>query len=225
VIRFECRQDGDLTEFWALGADPSFDRALGQLWWRQGDGGWFKQLRGPDPAQAARAFANLPEVFEPMLRQLTEADPMPWPDALAAVCQRLGSGRVDWWLCGSAALAVRGAPLIPHDLDLVVAAADSVRVGDLLVDGLIEPPARGEWDLSEWWGRAFVHGRVEWVGGITAACDEPDTSDFGLTAEGALDTVRWRDWDIRVPPLHLQRAVSLRRGLTDRVAMIDQLPA
>jgi hypothetical protein len=40
---------------------------------------------------------------------------------------------------------------------------------------------------------------------------------LGITA------VRWHDWEIRVPPLHLQRAVSARRGMPDRVALIDEL--
>jgi hypothetical protein len=35
--------------------------------------------------------------------------------------------------------------------------------------------------------------------------------------------LRWQDWDIRVPPLALQRAVSLRRGLDRRAAIIDDL--
>jgi hypothetical protein len=77
--------------------------------------------------------------------------------------------------------------------------------------------------VSEWWGRAFIGGRVEWAGGITAAADQPGISDVGLTAQAGLETVRWRDWDIRVPPLHLQRAVSLRRGLPGRAELIDQL--
>lgn len=63
MIRFERREAGDRTEFWAFGVDRSLDAALERLWWRQGDGGWVKHLRSPDPAQAARAFANLPDVY------------------------------------------------------------------------------------------------------------------------------------------------------------------
>jgi hypothetical protein len=130
---------------------------------------------------------------------------------------------VDWWLTGSAALAVRGAAITLHDLDLIVAGPDSCRAGDAFLDSLIEPVARGEWHLSEWWGRAFAGARIEWAGGVTAAADEPEVTDFGWTAAAALETVRWQDWDIRVPPLALQRAVSLRRGLDPRAAMIDDL--
>jgi hypothetical protein len=77
--------------------------------------------------------------------------------------------------------------------------------------------------LSQWWGRAFVHARIEWAGGVTSAADEPEITDFGMAATAALQVVRWRDWDIRVPPLALQRAVSVRRGLPGRVALIDNL--
>jgi hypothetical protein len=35
--------------------------------------------------------------------------------------------------------------------------------------------------------------------------------------------VTFGGWPVRVPPLDLQRTVSQRRGLADRVAMIDTL--
>lgn len=143
----------------------------------------------------------------------------PWPRCAGG----FSPAGVDWWLAGSAALAVRGAPLIPGDLDLVVSGPDSIRTGHLLADGLIEPVTRSDWELSRWWGRAFVHARIEWVGGVTAAADKPEISDFGPAAAAALQVVRWRAWDIRVPPLALQRAVSVRRGLPGRVALIDNL--
>jgi hypothetical protein len=158
-----------------------------------------------------------------VLRQYLGMTAVPWEAALDGVCGRLESGGIDWWLCGSAALAVRGAALVPRDLDLVVADADAVAVGGLLADGLIEPVCPAGWAISTWWGRAFLHARVEWVGGVTPAADEPQVSDHGPTAANSLQAIRWRDWDIRVPPLHLQRAVSARRGMADRVALIDNL--
>jgi hypothetical protein len=57
---------------------------------------------------------------------------------------------VDWWLAGSAALAVRGAPIAPGDLDLIVSDADSFGAGDLLLDDLMEPACGSEWGLSPW---------------------------------------------------------------------------
>ncbi len=42
-------------------------------------------------------------------------------------------------------------------------------------------------------------------------------SDFGPTAENRVETLVWRDREIRVPPLELQLEVSKRRGLNERV--------
>jgi hypothetical protein len=205
------------------GVDPRLRDALEALAWEPRDGGWVKSFAGQAPEQAARAFANIQFLLEPLLSQYVGMTAVPWQAALDAVCRRLEPGGVDWWLCGSAALAVRGVAVIPRDLDLVVAAADAVAVGALLADGLIEPVCSAGWPISESWGRAFLHARVEWIGGVTPAADEPQVTDYGPTAANSLQAVRWRDWEIRVPPLHLQRAVSARRGMADRVALIDKL--
>ena len=222
-MRFARRDTAQGIEFWVFDVDEVLQPALEHIWADSRCGDGWRKVFDPRAHQMDRAFGNLQRLLEPALRQMSHLDAVPWQDALAEVCRRFRPAGVDWWLTGSAALAVRGAPIIPHDLDLIVAGADSCRAGDLLLDGLIEPVARGEWHLSEWWGRAFVGARIEWAGGVTAAADEPEVTDFGFTAAAALETVPWRGWEIRVPPLELQRAVSLRRGLDDRVAIIDRL--
>ncbi len=221
-MRFERRAAGEDTEFWVFDADPRLSAALEALLWEPRGGGWVKSFRRPPPEQAARAFANIHRLLEPLLRQYLGLAPVPWQAALEAVCRKLDTNTVDWWLCGSAALAVRGIGVVPGDLDLVVADGDAVRVGELLAHGLVEPVCPAGWPISNWWGRAFLHARVEWVGGVTSAADEPEVGDYGPAAASSLQEVRWRDWPIRVPPLHLQRAVSVRRGLADRVVLIDQ---
>ena len=62
-----------------------------------------------------------------------------------------------------------------------------------------------------------------WIGAPKAGVDLPVPSDFGPAAVSRLETVTWERWQLRVPPLDLQRAVSERRGLTARVALIDAL--
>jgi hypothetical protein len=222
-MRLERRSAGENTEFWLFGVNPELRATLESLVWEPRAGGWVKSFPDPVPEQAARAFANTQHLLEPLLRQCLGISAVPWQAALDEVCGRLESGGVDWWLCGSAALAVRGVAIVPRDLDLVVADADAVAVGGLLADGLIEPVCAAGWPISKWWGRAFLHARVEWVGGVTPAADEPLVTDHGPAAAGSLQAIRWRGWDIRVPPLHLQRAVCARRGMADRVALIDEL--
>jgi hypothetical protein len=222
-MRFELGEISGGSEFLALDVEPRYADAMTALAWQRDGDRW----RRPIACQAAAAEAALPNLGRfmlPVLRQATGEEPVPWQRALDEVLSRFAAaGRVDWFLGGSCALAVRGAPVTPHDLDLIVSEADSVKVGDLLADGILEPVATGEWPLSIWWGRAFLHARVEWAGGMTAACDDPEVTDFGPVAAGQLETVTWCGRQVRVPPLHLQRAVSERRGLTARVAMIDAL--
>jgi hypothetical protein len=183
------------------------------------DGAWIKRFPVGTP-HLDRAWANFGRLIVPWLRQMVGLDPVPWRETLILLCQRLTAAGVDWWLTGSAALAVRGIALEPGDLDLVVSGADARRVGDVLVDGLVEPVAPAEW-FCEWWGRAVLGARVEWVGGVGQSADDPEPTDFGLVAASELEVIRWLDWDLRVPPLALQRAVSVRRGLPDRLRLID----
>lgn len=218
-------------EFRLVRVPPALVPAVGRAGFASRDGYWCKRFPDDTP-HLDRAWSNFQRLVLPMLRQTAGLDPVPWADALQEVCHRLEPAGVDWWLTGSAALAVRGIPVVPGDLDLVVSDGDALRVGELLLDGLIEPVAPADWFCS-WWGRAMLPpggadpagggagARVEWVGGVGPAADEPLPTDFGLAAAARLETVRWRDWSVRVPPLDLQRAVSVRRGLQGRVALMD----
>jgi hypothetical protein len=170
------------------------------------------------------AWQNFAWHIEAVLRQAAGLDPVPWLDALREVCRRTTGQPVAWWLTGSAALAVRGAPIEPGDLDLVCGSQDAAVLGDLFSDALLEPvlPAGPNW-ISDSWGRAFCGARIEWIGGPRPSADHPLPSDFGLAAASRLQTLSFEGWPVRVPPLELQRAVCRRRGLTDRVALIDVL--
>jgi hypothetical protein len=188
---------------------------------------WRGGYPGPTP-HLEQAWENFAGCIERVLRQAARLEPVPWREALRELCRRTGGSEGDrpvrWWLTGSAALAVRGAPIEPGDLDLVCEAGDAVALGELLSDVLIEPvaPSPADW-LSEWWGRAFCEARIEWVGGVKPFADDPEPCDFGPVAARRLEPVRFEDWQILVPPLDLQRAVNERRGLAHRVAMIDAL--
>jgi hypothetical protein len=164
-------------------------------------------------------FARLQEALLPMLRQTAWLEQPPWESALVQVARRLAG--LEWWVACSAALARRGLPLVPRDLDLVVERAAAGPAAVAFDDVLVEPVVQTEDWFCRWFGRAWLGARVEWVADVTEAADQPDAMDFGLRAASELAHVSWNGLEIRVPPIQLQRAVSARRGLADRVALID----
>jgi hypothetical protein len=163
------------------------------------------------------AWQNFVRHVPTMLRQ-TATGVVPWDEALLAFLDRVD--RVDWWLAGSSALAVRGVDVSPRDLDVITDAAGAQRLGELLADALVEPVCASEGWIARWWGRAFLGARVEWVAEVVSSVDDPDPVDFGPTAAAGLQRVRWRGYELQVPPLELQLATAERRGLRDRVAAI-----
>jgi hypothetical protein len=199
----------------------AFRLALSELFFEEQHSRHIKRF--PPGTLTDGIFRRFEAQLEPMLRQTARLEPAPWQDALRDTVQRLDIAGIDWWLTGSAALAVQGIDIAPRDLDLVVSDEGAAAAAVALEDALIEPAvAVADW-FCRWWGRAWLGARVEWVGGVTAAADEPLPTDFGLVAAASLSRVRWNGLSVLVPPLELQRAVSERRGLADRVRAIDSL--
>lgn len=163
----------------------------------------------PDSADVPRLFANFTSHIDELIRYKRRERPAPWDRALELVDERL-SGRVDWWLDGSAALAVRGIDDEPRDLDLVV--DDAERAGRLMEDILIEPVREMEGWVADWHGRAFEGALIEWVSGVHAGVEPIRRSR---------DEVLWRGRGILCSPLDLQLAVARERGLTRHAAAIS----
>ena len=69
-----------------------------------------------------------------------------------------GSSGIDWWLYGSAALAIRGLDVDPGDVDFTV--SDACRTGELFADMLVEPVQH-----ADGWGRG-----LDGTGRSTARC-------------------------------------------------------
>jgi hypothetical protein len=201
--------------------DVAFQRALGDLFFQEVDGRYVKRF--PAGTLTDAIFLRFESSLVALLRQTARLEPAPWERALRETARRLDGAGVEWWLTGSAALAVRGLDVAPRDVDLVVSDEGAAAAAAAFDDALIEPAVAVEDWFCRWWGRAWLGARVEWVGGVTSAADVPAPTDFGLVAAASLNRIRWRDLTILVPPLELQRDVSVRRGLADRVRLIDTL--
>lgn len=221
-MRTELRRSGSEIHFVLAGVDPALRSAVHDLAFREVDGEFVRSF----PAEAEfvdRAYAGFAAHAEEMALQAAGIRPAPWDRALEELLGRTDGSGVDWWLAGSGALAARGLDVAPRDLDVIVDDDGARQLAELLADVLVDPlsPVTG-W-ICNWWGRAFLHARIEWVGGVGPQVDEPAVADFGPTAARSLETVTWRDRRVRVPPLALQLEVCERRGLADRAAAIREL--
>ena len=217
-----CKTEGTTTSFIITELDAAYHDSVRELYFVPIEGGFAKSYPADTP-HLDRIYQNFARYAKEMVLQTAQVHPAPWDKALFAFLQAIEGQQIDWWLTGSAPLAVRGLDITPRDLDLVVDDASAVKLGELLLDHLVEPVLPTPGWIGNWFGRAFLHARVEWVGGIHASVDTPHVSDFGPTAASRLDVVRWRGKAIRVPPLDLQLQVNERRGLTERVEKIEHL--
>jgi hypothetical protein len=212
---------GQHTHFIVTEVEPGYHEVLRGLYYTPVKEGFAKAFQSDTPG-LDRIYHSFELHVEEMVLQTADDRPVPWEQCLLAYLKATEGHDIDWFLGGSGALAVRGLEIVPRDLDLVVGDPDSVRLADILSEHLVEPHVRVEDWFCNWFARAFIHARLEWVGGVDERGDRPEVSDFGPAARGRLDTVSWRGFPVRVPPLDLQLAVNRRRGLADRVTMIEQ---
>jgi hypothetical protein len=217
-VRTELRSDGDEALFVLLDLDDDERAAARDLFFAENeDGGFVKRFAADGAAACYPRFARC---AQELLDQTARRRPARWEEALATLLDRAAG--VDWWLGGSAALAVRGLAVAPRDLDLVTSAAGAEELARRLADLLVEPLTVSEGWIATHFARAFAGARIEWAGAVSAAADDGGVTDFGPTAAVRLETVAWRGHALRVPPLELQLEVARRRGLHDRVAEIER---
>jgi hypothetical protein len=189
------------------------ERIVHMGWLPDGENRYVRKLSAtPD---VARIHGNFRRHLIEMVLQSARLRPIPWDIALAEFLRRVEGSGLGWWLYGSGALAVRGADIVPGDLDFAV--DNPHRAGELFRDLLVEPVTGPlDWE-ARWIGRAFCGALFEWSAEATAA--EPNEFSAGTR----LETVVWRGHQVPVPALDLQLTVTEQRGLTARAALIRRL--
>ena len=213
------KTEGKRTSFIIADLDPAYAEVARDLDYDETEAGFAKTFPADTP-HVASIYEQFSRCAEEMILQAANVHAVPWQEALLALLQRIERQHVNWWLVGSAALAVRGLKIVPHDIDLCVDNASAHTLGQVLEDCLIEPVQDVRGWVCNWFGRAFLHTRIEWVGGVDEHLDDDEISDFGPIAASRKETITWHGYEIQVPPLDLQLLVSERRGLTNRVEQI-----
>jgi hypothetical protein len=206
--------------FVVLDLEEEYHDVARRLGYRDVDGGFGNPCPSNSP-YVRRAFANFQQFAHPMIMQAAGVQRVPWDRTLLALLRLFDGHRIDWWLLGSTALAVRELDVVPRDVDLVVADDSMSDVEELLLEHVVQPVVTTPGWVHNSFARAFLHSRVEWVGGVSPLADELFLSDQGPYAASHLEVVPWGGYEIRVPPLALQLEVSKQRGLAERVRMIE----
>jgi len=220
-MRIIRKTAGSKTYFLVSELDPSYHRAARDLGFVEADDGFGRAFETDTP-HLAKIFARFASSAEEMILQTAGARPVPWDKALLNFLQRASAENVDWWLAGSAALAVRRIDLVSRDLDIITDSEGARQLGRAMSEWLVEPVQESHGWIARWFGRAFADARIEWVGDVEKWVDDRGPSDFGPMARARLQTVHWNGYTIRVPPLEMQLEACERRGLEDRSRKIQQ---
>ena len=199
--------------------DPRLAKALSELLFEADSETFSKSF--PAGSLTGAIYERFAQHVDMLLRQTAGLERVPWEAALEASADRLVAAGARWWLTGSTALAIRGVPVSPRDIDLVLDDAGAATAARAFEDVLIEPALPVEGWICRAFGRAFLHARVEWIAGVREEVDDPHPTDFGPVAEADLEDIRWRGFSIPVPPVALQRDAAVRRTLNERVGVID----
>src|SRR6266849_232878 len=121
-----------------LDLDEAYHDAARALGYRDVDGG-FGSPCPRDSLHVRRAFANFQRYSEAMILQAAGVRTVPWDRTLLALLHIFAGHQLDWWLLGSAALAVRGLDVVPRDVDLVVADDAVSQIEEMLLDYVVQP--------------------------------------------------------------------------------------
>jgi hypothetical protein len=214
------RINDEHTEFIITNVPIKYHEAFRNLAYTQTKRGFMKSYPNDTPHLDA-AYSHFEQNILTIIKQAAKEIPVPFEEGFKAFLERTYHLEADWWLGGSAALALRGLPIQPGDIDLIVDSAGARRWGDALADVMIEPVAStGGW-FCELWGRAFLHARIEWTGGIDPKNDFTYVTEFYLPSVDKLETISWHGFQVRIPPLEPQLTMEKMRGRTERAALIQ----
>jgi hypothetical protein len=134
-----------------------------------------------------------------MLDQKHGVRPADWEAGLAWIADILDDIEADWFLIGSAALAVRGMEVRPGGIDVALDEAGADRLGPHVGAGVLRPVIdSGGWEVATRSGLLFQGCIISIVGGLH---DQRWPRPWDSAARTALESLTWQDRTLRVPPL------------------------
>ena len=187
----------------------------------QKEGDAYVKSFSSDIPNLERIMQHYKEHAEEMFSQLIYLSPIPWEEALEVFAKRVEGSGIRWWLVGSCAACIRGIPMNPHDVDIMMDSKDVDKINALFADYIIEPIVDTNGWLTKDFGVLFWHGRIDIATDPVASLDEPVPVDCGPYGREHLEEVIWRGHTILVPPIDLMINANRLRGRMERVDMLE----
>jgi hypothetical protein len=180
------------------------------------------------------AYNRFRFVLDTMLKQAPAGEAAGVDGALAELVRRvaptLRTEGIEWYVGGSTAARLLGAPLAPHDIDLGTSRDGVDRIAQLIPEYLIEPLGTTDWPPQGIvrGARAFVGtfregARVEWAVAIAPAGPSATDAWSGPPSEVRTLEVAVGGEPIRVARPEYALVRSAERNTTDRQAALTEL--
>ena len=155
-----------------------------------------------------------------MLDQAHGVRPVDWEAGLAWIAPILDGLGADWFVIGSAAMAVRGLAVAPGGVDVAMDEASADRLMPHVADGVLQPIVdMGDWPVATRKGHLFQGCAIWIIAGMKEQPTRPTLWDGA--ARASLETVTWRDREVRVPPIELQLLYARMMFRNDHVRAIN----
>lgn len=213
-------EDGADVRFVISDYLPQYNKVFEQALYSLKNGSYVKRFP-KDTSGIEKAKANFAEHAEEMFAQMGNFVEVPWEGALADFADKVNGSGIDWWLTGSCATCIRGVPLRPHDVDIMLNSMDIDKIRHLFADRIVEPIVSTKGWVMDYFGVLFMGARIDLAFDPVDFVDNPHPADFGPFAMRHLEEIEWRGRLIKVPPLDLQLHANRRRGRHDRAALIE----
>jgi hypothetical protein len=183
------KESEDNVQFIVVDASEKEQEALRALAFKPVEEGLARTLPAGTP-HLDEAFVHYQTHLETMMKQATNEIAVSWEAALEAFLQRVAHLDAKWYVVGSVALALRGVPIVPGDIDLIVDSEGAFAWGDALADVMLEPVMTTTNWFSRYWARAFLHARIEWVAGIDLQDPSPYIQHYVIPAQQRLERIQ-----------------------------------
>jgi hypothetical protein len=220
-VKIEFENDGSDVIFRISDYDQIIEKALQICFYGRDREAYIKRFPAATPHLEA-VKQHYRKHAEEMFLQAVYQRPVPWQAGLLATIERLESSSANWWLTGSCATCIRGVPLNPHDIDIMVDSKDIPELTEIFADVIIEPIINTEDWVTKDFGVLFLHCRIDIASDPQDSLDDPEPGDCGPYARARLEEIVWEGHRVRVPPLELQLQVNRRRQRGERVHLIEQ---